>query len=272
MYTKAKIDCHTHIVSKEIAREYFVKTDNIAIVMEMAESIFKNPECVETVLSDKRLVFSPVIDLKMDISEQLERIRPHINDWKIVGLKFFLTYQKGRADEERLFPVYDFAEKYNLTITYHTGLPSLVLPCDNDMDGSKAEYIGKVCDKYPNVNFVAAHLDDPRFMECIDVMSTHPNLFSDFSGAYETGTKEGNDIEGAIECFKKAILSKPGMEKQILYGTDFCPPINLSQIDEYDYTISKIFNEKDFELIYLHNPLKAFPAIKNFINIQSLVR
>lgn len=272
MYTKARIDCHTHIVSKEIAREYFDKTDNIAIVMEMAESIYKNPECVETVLSDTRLLFSPVIDLKKDIKEQIERIRPHLEDWKIVGLKFFLTYQKGRADEERLFPVYDFAEKHGLTITYHTGLPSLVLPCDNDMEGSRAEHIGKVCDKYPNVNFVAAHLDDPRFTECIDVMSSHPNLYSDFSGAYETGTKEGNDVEGAIKCFKSAILSKPDMEKQILYGTDFCPPINLSQLDEYNYTISNIFKEKDFERIYLYNPLNAFPSIKKFIDIQALTK
>lgn len=268
MYTGLKIDCHTHIVSKAIAKEYFERTNNIAIVMQMAESIMKNPECLDTVLSENRLLFSPVIDLKKDISEQLSAIEPHIDDWKTVGLKFFLTYQKGRADDPKLFRVYDFAEKYNLTITYHTGLPSLVLPCDNDMEGSRAEYIGNVCEKYPKVNFVAAHLDDPRFTECIDVMSTHPNLYSDFSGAYETGTKEGNDVEGAVKCFKKAIFSKPGMEKQILYGTDFCPPINLSQLDEYDYSIAQIFEEKDFDLIYRLNALCAFPGIKKYIEFD----
>lgn len=269
MYTGTKIDCHTHIVSKEMAKEYFDRTDNIAIVMQMADSIMKNPECIDTVLSDKRLLFSPVIDLKKDIKAQLDAIEPHLDDWKVVGLKFFLTYQKGRADEPRLMPVYDFARKYNLTITYHTGLPSLVLPCDNDMEGSRAKYIGNVCEMYPDVNFVAAHLDDPRFIECIDVMNTHPNLYSDFSGAYETGTKEGNDVEGAVKCFKEAIMSKPGMEKQILYGTDFCPIINLSQLEEYDYTISQIFDEKDFELIYKLNSLRAFTRIKNYIDFDN---
>lgn len=269
MYNGIKIDCHTHIITKAISQEYFERTNNIAIVMQMADSIMKNPECIDTVLSDKRLLFSPVIDLKKDINSQLSAIEPHINDWKIVGLKFFLTYQKGKADDSRLFPVYDFAEKYDLTVTYHTGLPSLVLPCDNDMEGSRTKYIGNVCEKYPKVNFVAAHLDDPRFTECIDVMSTHSNLYSDFSGAYETGTKEGNDVEGAVKCFREAIFSKPGMEKRILYGTDFCPPINLSQLDEYDYTIAQIFEEKDFELIYKLNPLSAFRRIKNFIDIDN---
>ncbi len=266
MYQGQKIDCHTHIVTKEIAEEYFRRTDNIAIVMQMADSIMKNPNCIDTVLSDRRLLFSPVIDLKKDIKEQLFAIEAHIDDWKTVGLKIFLTYQKGRADDKKLFYAYDFAEKYNLAVTYHTGLPSLVLPCDNDMEGSRAEYIGNVCEIYPNVNFIAAHLDDPRFEECIDVMSTHSNLFSDFSGAYETGTKEGNDVEGAVNCFKEAILSKPGMEKQILYGTDFCPPINLSQLEEYDYTIEKIFEKKDLEAIYKSNCLRAFRRITSFID------
>ena len=259
-----KIDCHTHIINETIAKEYFERTNNYAIVMEMAESIMPCPHCIDTVINNDKLFLSPVIDLKKEIRPQLKRIEPHIDDWKVVGLKIFLTYQKGRANDEKLMPVYDFAGKYHLTITYHTGLPSLVLPCDNDMEGSKTVYIKEVAKIYDDVNFVAAHLDDPRFDECIDVMYEQPNIYSDFSGAYETGTKEGNDVEGAIKTFGDAIHSKPGMEKQILYGTDFCPPINLSQLDEYDLSIEKIFDKRHHKAIYFDNCLKAFPRLTHF--------
>ena len=263
-----KIDCHTHIVNEAIAREYFKRTDNYAIVMEMAPSIMPCPDCVDTVINHEKLFLSPVIDLKCEIKPQLERIRAHIDEWKVVGLKIFLTYQKGRANDDKLMPVYEFAAKYKLTVTYHTGLPSLVLPCDNDMEGSRALYIKYVAKIYEDVNFVAAHLDDPRFNECIDIMYSQPNIYSDFSGAYETGTKEGNDVEGAIKTFGAAIHSRPGMENRILYGTDFCPPINLSQLDEYDISIKKIFDEKYHDLIYYKNCMKVFPRLRRFIDYQ----
>lgn len=268
MYKGLRIDCHTHIISEKIRDEYFSRTTGYAIVLQMAESIMKNPDCLKTVLGDNRLFFSPVIDLKKEITPQLKLLSSHTEDWKMVGLKMFLTYQTGKANDQKLIPVYDFAAKHGLTITYHTGLPSLVLPCDMDMEGSRAFYVGKIAKEYPELNFVVAHMDDPRFMECIDILSKHNNIFSDFSGAYETGTKEGNDVEGAIKTFGDAIRSKPGMEKKIMYGTDFCPPINLSQLEEYDTTIEKIFSESDFEDIYYKNALRAFPRIKKYLGDQ----
>lgn len=79
-------------------------------------------------------------------------------------------------------------------------------------------------------------------------------------------------MEDAEKEFQGNIfLEKYGSEeaadtyKQIVYGTDFCPPINLSAIDEYEYTISKIFTPDKFEDIYWNNCLRAFPKIKEYI-------
>ena len=73
---------------------------------------------------------------------------------------------------------------------------------------------------------------------------------SDFCGIYETGAKECEDIDGTIGMFRKAIAANAGCIRRMMYGTDFCPPINLSQIEEYDYSIEKLFDKKDFDDIY----------------------
>ena len=60
----------------------------------------------------------------------------------------------------------------------------------------------------------------------------------------------------------------PDTYKQIVYGTDFCPPILLWEIDKYDYSIRKIFTEDQFEDIYWNNPLRAFPKVAQYLNMK----
>lgn len=270
-----KIDCHTHIVNEHIKEEYFLRTNGYAIVMQFLEKFSDKigpDDSFLTVYKDKRLFLCPCIDISAEIQPQLDEIERYINDNRIVGLKIYLTYQTGRADDERLLCVYRFAQKHHLSVTFHNGLCSLVLPSDNDMEGSNAIYVARVAEQFPDVNFVIAHMDDPRFENCIQLVHSHNNIFTDFSGAYEPGTKEDADIEGAIKTFAKAINQYPDTYKKILYGTDFCPPINLFAIEEYDYTIKKIFSPEQFEDIYFNNSLRAFPKLKKYIYESNIER
>lgn len=263
-----KIDCHTHIINEKIRDEYFSKTDGYAIVMQFLPK-FCNDEIkdnsIELVKNDGRLFLSPVVDISMPIKPQLDRIEKIIDE-KTVGLKVFLSYQTGKANDERLFPMYDFANDHRLSVTFHTGSCALQLPSDNDIDGSNAKYIAEVAKKYPDVNFIVAHMDDPRFDECMLLLKDNPNMYTDFCGAYEPGYPEFDNIDWAIGNFAKAINQYPGSYKQILYGTDFCPPINLTCIDEYDRTIEGIFTADKFDDIYFNNCLNAFPKIKEYFN------
>lgn len=265
---RKKIDCHTHIVNSKIRDEYFSRTDGYAVVMQFPDVLSKgivDEDSLNTVNSDRRLFYSPCIDISKEIPPQLKNIEEIIPKCPVVGLKIFLTYQAGKADDDRMLCIYEFARTHGLSVTFHTGSCSLVLPTANDMEGSRTVYIKNMAEKFPEVNFIAAHMDDPRFDECIQVMHGHDNIFTDFSGAYEPGTKEGADMQWAIDTFAKAINQYPDTYKQIVYGTDFCPPINLSAIDEYEYTISKIFTPDKFEDIYWNNCLRAFPKIKEYI-------
>lgn len=55
------------------------------------------------------------------------------------------------------------------------------------------------------------------------------------------------------------------MEAKILYGTDFCPPIQLGQLDEYDQTIRQMFSPDQFAAVYRENCLRAFPRLTRFL-------
>ncbi len=264
---RPRIDCHTHIVSPAIRDEYFQRAQGFALVMQFPPSLMENPQCIQTVLSDPRLFLCPCVDLHRPIPPQLSELEPHLDEWKVVGLKVYLTYQKGRACDEKMIPIYEFARQHQLAVTFHTGLCSLVLPSENDMEGSQAKYIAQAAQRFPEVNFIIAHMDDPRFMECAALLHRHKNLFTDVSGAYETGTKEGNDVQGAIATFRQALLSQPDLWKQFLYGTDFCPPLNLGQLDEYDETIEKIFPPETFDAIYYQNCLRAFPRLGRWLSL-----
>lgn len=257
-----KIDCHTHIINPQIRAQYFSQTSGYALVMQFLPQLMENPWCVKTVCEDSRLFLCPAIDIHRPIAPQLAFLLPHLDAWKIVGLKVYLSYQKGQADDPSLYPIYAFAKEHALSITFHTGLCSLVLPGDNDVDGSDAKYIAKAAEQFPDVNFIAAHMDDPRISDCLSHCITHNNMYTDFSGIYETGTKEGSDILGTITQYKEVIRAQKGAAKKILYGTDFCPPLNLTQIQEYDQTLSAIFSEEERDNVTYKNCINAFPRLR----------
>ena len=263
-----KIDAHTHICNDLIRREYFSKTNSFAVVMQFLDKFVTDDlqeDSIQTVRDDSRLFLCSCVDIRKDIPPQLEKIEKLMPSVKIVGLKIFLTYQKGRYDDEKMLPIYEFANKHNLSITFHTGSCSLVLPTDNDIEGSRAIYLEEIAEKFPDVNFILAHMGDPYYDETMRIVHDHENMFTDFSGAYEPGTPEGASLDWAVDTFKNAIDQFPDSYKKILYGTDFCPPINLSCIEEYDETIERIFTPDQFEDIYFNNALKAFPKLKEYL-------
>ena len=273
MYTKKKLDCHTHIVNQEIFDQYvsLPGVGDYALVMEFLPYMAKEEmpdHSWDLCDGNDRLFLCPSIDIHKDIPARLAEIEEKMAarpGCRVVGLKIFLAYQTGKADDERMMPIYDFARKHGLSVTFHTGYPSYHLPYENDMEGSKIKYVANVAREYPDVNFIVAHMGDPYYDESIQAMHGLDNMFTDFCGAFEPGTEVAADEEGTIEKFAHAIHQYPDTWKQMVYGTDFCPPILLFEIDKYDYTIRKIFTEDQFEDIYWNNPLRAFPKVAEYL-------
>ena len=253
-----KIDCHTHIINEKIRDAYFSRTDDIAIVMQFPASILENPDTVQTVQSDPRLFLCPCVDLKREIDPQLRNIEAHLDDWKAVGLKIYTSYQAGRADDPRMRSVYEFADRLGLTVVFHTGLCSLVLPSDQDLKGSSAAHIARAAEAFPSVNFVAAHMDDPDETACCALCAGHTNLFTDLSGLFEDGYEADWDV---LKARYGGAVRAAGCESQLLFGTDFCPPIGLTDIERFDAFFAELFTEKEREAICYDNALRAFPRL-----------
>lgn len=73
-------------------------------------------------------------------------------------------------------------------------------------------------------------------------------------------------MQWAIDTFAKAIHQYPDTYRQILYGTDFCPPIHLTALEEYEVTIGRIFQPDQFADIYYNNCLRAFPRLADYLS------
>ncbi|MCR4805896.1 MAG: amidohydrolase [Clostridia bacterium] len=253
-----KIDCHTHIITENIREEYFSRADNPAIVMQFPPRLFHDPDSIAVVQSDPRLFLCPYVDLEDPIAPRLAQIEAHLDDWKVVGLKIYTSYQKGSADEPRMDEIYRFADCHRLTVTFHTGLCSLVLPSAQDLAGSDASRIAKAAERFPAVNFVAAHMNDPKLRACCRLCAAHPNLFTDYSGLFEAG------YEGDWEILKKGYggaMRAAGCYSQVLFGTDFCPPIGLTDIERFDAFLSEVIPSEFREAVYYRNALRAFPRL-----------
>lgn len=276
MTIQHKIDCHTHIVNREIYNRYFRHPGggDYALVMEFLPH-FATEDMPDNSWDlcdgNERLFLCPSVDIHKNIPAQLVIIEKKMRDrpgCKVVGLKIFLTYQRGRADDEKMRPIYDFASRHGLAVTFHTGLPSYHLPYENDMEGSKIKYICNAAREYPDVSFIAAHMGDPYFDESAEAMHGLDNVFTDFCGAFEPGTDVAADEEGFIARFAHAVNLYPDMYRQVLYGTDFCPPILLREIEKYDYAIDKIFTPDKFRDIYWNNSLRAFKKVAEYIKTK----
>ena len=267
-----KIDCHTHIINDTIRNAYFSRADHIALVMQFPETILSNPDTVRTVQSDPRLFLCPCIDRKAPIAPQLAQIEAHLDDWKVAGLKVYTSYQQGTAEDPEMEEVYAFAEANRLAVTFHTGLCSLVLPSDQDLEGSSALHIARAAERHPGVNFVAAHMDDPHTARCCRLCADHPNLFTDFSGLFEEGyecdwnvlLKQYGDAVSCISSTGSVTVRNP-IASQILFGTDFCPPLNLVDIERFDRFLEELFSPQELQAIYYENPLRAFPRLADHL-------
>lgn len=82
---------------------------------------------------------------------------------QIIGIKIYLGYQAIFADDPKLFPVYQFCEKNNLSAVFHCGVGASNLYSDNSKNYASSLPIWKVAKIFPKVNFIASHFDWPNF-------------------------------------------------------------------------------------------------------------
>ena len=157
----------------------------------------------------------------------------------IAGIKLYSGYQGFEPSEQRLYGVYDLAGRYNLPVMLHSGelhhccgaslREGKAKPCGFSVckiqeydDLCRPEYIEKPAREYPNVKFIVSHLANPHFSELRDVMKRCPNIFTDISGQFVSGSSEDTEeYRQFIVSEIRQFLLCPDGYKRVMFATDF---------------------------------------------------
>lgn len=273
MSTICKIDTYTHIVNKDIFNQYNSTPyhSEYAIIMEFS------PYFATTDMEDDSwkvcghsnyLFLCPSIDLSKDIPEQIKilekklRIRPECH---VIGLVIYLTGFNDNLTNETMFPICEFSKKHNLSIVFHTGIPSAH---QNIAETATTSYIWDICKlaaKYPTINFITAQMDNPHFAKCLRLIHKTPNIFTCFNGIFTPDKRTNQNPDVVFRSLSLAIMQYSDIYKQMLYGTSFCPPYEATEIGKYDAGIKTLFSHEQEKEIYWDNALRAFPNITKYL-------
>ncbi len=195
----------------------------------------------------------------------------------IEGIKLYPGYQDIILSDVRFDPVYELAQEFSLPVAVHLGelhhccpkdsrekgesrCEKSICPLDDRFDLSRPEQLSCVARKFPNVNFIGCHLANPYFSEMRQAMTECPNIFTDISGQFVSGSDEDTPeyrryIVGEIKEF----LKLNGGPERIMFATDF--PIQSYQ-DTLEIARSLNLKSEVERMLLMGNAQKLLPRSK----------
>lgn len=125
------------------------------------------------------------------------------------GIKLLPMYAGFSPDDERLEPLWRYAERHGLPVLLHMGTTFIAqapLKC------TLPHLIEPVAVKHPGVKIILAHLGHPYEGDCIVTIRKHENVFADVSALHYRPWQLYNSLMLAQEY---------GVWSKLLFGTDF---------------------------------------------------
>ena len=125
------------------------------------------------------------------------------------GIKLLPMYAGFSPDDERLEPLWRYAEEKHLPVLLHMGTTFIAqapLAC------TLPRLIEPVATRHPEVRIVLAHLGHPYEGECIAVIRKHENVYADISALHYR----------PFQLYHSLMLAQEyGVWRKLLFGTDF---------------------------------------------------
>ena len=227
------IDAHTHIgywpklgISKRLLLKAMKKygVDQCVFSMDASEientdpsmSKFKNPsvKMSQVDIAKKALKYCKIhknkvfmlMWIKPNTEQDLTELEKfYLKNKKYVkGLKVHPYLSNLKMDDKKMIPYLEFARKYHLPVLVHTGVPKICA----------MEPLINVVKKYPDVTFVAAHLNlGSDHIDAIEDVVKYDNLYCDTAWV---------DEKSVLRCKERGIINK------VMFGTDV--PINPKEM------------------------------------------
>jgi predicted TIM-barrel fold metal-dependent hydrolase len=162
-----------------------------------------------------------------DLKEEFNKC---INDYGFKGLKLY-PLSGFYPDDERMYPVYEKAEKYGCVVLFHTGgkdCGSMSLKYDNPI------YLDNLAAEFPELKIIIAHVGYPWIDMAIQVASGNYNVFLEISGLM---TFESFNNTPIVKDTLTKVLNRVTLNEKTIFGSDGPRPTEkyLAMIKEAGY-------------------------------------
>lgn len=265
------IDAHTHIGRKmgsekltfEKALKLLLgemrsnKVDHSIVIASYKRTSF-NPSMAEDlalVKGIKKLSLVGSLDILHYTQKDLYILEELLSKKIIKGIKIHLGYQYIYANDPRCNPIYRLCLKHDAPVIFHTG-DTLTIPGEKP---AKVKYahplpIDDVATEFHDLKIIIAHMGNPWFTDCAEVVYKNNNVYADISGIVindaDLYSPYGDLVRKKIqEIFH---YSDP---KKLLYGTDW----PLASMKSYiKFTKSLRIAKKDLDYVFYKNAQTLF--------------
>ncbi len=125
------------------------------------------------------------------------------------GIKLLPMYAGFRPDDERLDPLWQYAERHRLPVLLHTGTTFVA---QAPLECTLPRHLDPVATRFPTVKIIMAHLGHPYEGECIVTIRKHPNVYADISALHYRPWQFYNSL---------MLVQEYGVWDKLLFGTDY---------------------------------------------------
>ncbi|WP_010583564.1 amidohydrolase family protein [Schlesneria paludicola] len=125
------------------------------------------------------------------------------------GIKLMPMYAGFRPDDERLTPLWKYAQEHQLPVLMHTGTTFI---SQAPLECTLPRHADAVAARFPDVRMILAHLGHPYEGECVAVIRKHCNVYADLSALHYR----------PFQLYQSLMLVQEyGVWDKVLFGTDF---------------------------------------------------
>lgn len=125
------------------------------------------------------------------------------------GIKLMPMYAGFRPDDERVTPLWKYAQDHQLPVLMHTGTTFL---SQAPLECTLPRHADSVAARFPEVRIILAHLGHPYEGECVAVIRKHPNVYADLSALHYRPFQLYHSL---------MLVQEYGVWDKVLFGTDY---------------------------------------------------
>ena len=127
----------------------------------------------------------------------------------LAGIKLMPMYAGFRPDDERLDPLWSYAQQHALPVLLHTGTTFIA---QAPLECTLPRHLDPVATRFPDVRIVMAHLGHPYEYECVAVIRKHPHVYADVSALHYRPFQLYHSL---------MLVQEYGVWNKLLFGSDY---------------------------------------------------